>query len=145
MIQEIDLKLKRLLLNLDVKEDILNPDLEPNPKLVHVCPEQYQGTLFGYPLYKSGFVSQNCDISFEPSKLVTIVYNFVNMEHVLDEDHVIQIIKQTIQTYPGVTIKIGTMLEIKTVFFFNFEKTLALFSFQPQNFKFQDLVLTLNS
>ena len=112
MIQEIDLKLKRLLLNLDVKEDILNADLEPNPKLVHVCPEQYQGTLHGYPLYKSGFVTQNCDKSFEPSKLVTIVYNFVNMEHVLDEDHVIQIIKQTIQTYPGVTIKIGTVLQI---------------------------------
>ena len=129
MIQEIDLKLKRLLLNLDVKEDILNPDLEPNSKLVHVCPEQYQGTLFGYPLYKSGFVSQNCDISFEPSKLVTIVYNFVNMEHVLDEDHVIQIIKQTIQTYPGVTIKIGTLTANQNSLFEFFRKLMHFFHF----------------
>ena len=74
--------------------------IESTPKLIHVCPEQYQGTLSGYPLYKSGFVTvENCDqekTKFDASKIVTIVYNFVNVEHVLSEDQVTQIIDQTI-------------------------------------------------
>ena len=56
VVQEIDLKIKRLLLNFDVKEDAIIGD-NIKSKLINVCPEQYKGTLSGYPLYKSGFVT----------------------------------------------------------------------------------------
>ena len=90
--------------------------IESTPKLIHVCPEQYQGTLSGYPLYKSGFVTvENCDqekTKFDASKIVTIVYNFVNVEHILSEDQVTQIIDQTISIYPGIKIKVATGYKI---------------------------------
>ena len=124
-IRKIDLKIKRLLLNFDVKEEAIssennNIEIESIPKLIHVCPEQYQGTLSGYPLYKSGgYVTQeNCDQEkpFDASKIVTIVYNFVNVEHVLSEDHVTQIIDQTITIYPGIKIKVATGYKITQKF-----------------------------
>ena len=90
--------------------------IESTPKLIHVCPEQYQGTLSGYPLYKSGFVTvENCDqekTKFDASKIVTIVYNFVNVEHILSEDQVNEIIDQTISIYPGIKIKVATGYKI---------------------------------
>ena len=53
--------------------------IESTPKLTHVCPEQYQGTLSGYPLYKSGYVTQeNCDQDkpkFDASKIGVKVRN----------------------------------------------------------------------
>ena len=62
---------------------------------------------------------ENCDqekTKFDASKIVTIVYNFVNVEHVLSEDHVTQIIDQTITIYPGIKIKVATGYKITQKF-----------------------------
>ena len=58
---------------------------------------------------------ENCDqekTKFDASKIVTIVYNFVNVEHILSEDQVTQIIDQTISIYPGIKIKVATGYKI---------------------------------
>lgn len=79
---------------------------------IHVCPEEYHGTLAGYPLYKTGFKAQNCSItSIEWSKLVTVIYNFMDGQN--SETVVMNIINQTLVSYPGIKIRMASKLDIQ--------------------------------
>ena len=80
---------------------------------INVCPEQFRGTTFGYPLYKSGFVVENCDYATNMSQLVTIIYDFVNIPELsMSEQNISNVINQTLSTYPGVKLKIATTLKM---------------------------------
>ena len=80
---------------------------------INVCPEQFRGTTFGYPLYDSGFVTENCDFAKNMSQLVTIIYDFVSVpEHLMSEQNITNVINQTLFTYPGVKLKIATTLKM---------------------------------
>ena len=82
---------------------------------INVCPEQFRGTTFGYPLYDSGFVTENCDFAKNMSQLVTIIYDFVSVpEHLMSEQNITNVINQTLFTYPGVKLKIATTLKISS-------------------------------
>ena len=85
---------------------------DDNDKKTSVCPEHFKGTLAGYPLYKTGFVTEACEHARADRDLVTIVFNYVNLEQQVDEQTVIQIVNETMQTYPGVRIKIATHYKI---------------------------------
>ena len=80
---------------------------------INVCPEQFRGTTFGYPLYDFGFVTENCDFAKNMSQLVTIIYDFVSVPgHLMSEQNITNVINQTLFTYPGVKLKIATTLKI---------------------------------
>ena len=72
----------------------------------------FLGTTFGYPLYKTGFKTQNCEIKPDLGDLVTIIFNFVPYEYLLSEQNVSEIVKQTVETYPGVRIKVASNLQV---------------------------------
>lgn len=109
------------LLNMFEYENDQEEDVDPGGSLerqdpVHVCTDEFHGTLAGYPLYKTGFRSQNCSKVINWSKLVTVVYNLMDEK---DETVMKQIVNQTLVTYPGIRIRMASQANFETVETFN--------------------------
>ena len=106
LVQDLNLHLERILANFESKG--LKDKMFEFDKLKTVCPETFQGTTYGYPLYKSGFTIGNCRQPYKIQDLVTILYNFVAIENVLSDVDVTNLVNMTLVSHPGVKIKLAT-------------------------------------
>ena len=124
VVKNIDERLQRLLVMFDFKPEdgassssstLLEDSSLERQDPINVCPETFKGTTFGYPLYQSGFMTESCDFARNISKLVTIVFDFITVpEHSMSEQNVSELINQTMNTYPGVRLKIATKYKLSS-------------------------------
>ena len=112
-LRNVDERIQRLLVMFDYKDEMKNANLDrQNP--LHVCPEIFKGTLHGYPLYKKGFVTQNCDLNkLKMSSLVTVVFS-------KSSKNLSKLVNQTVLKYPDIAIKTSkdSLTDIETPFVF---------------------------
>ena len=118
VLKMIDTQLHRLQLTFESGDsDLEMSDLGSKSSAKNVCDEKYLGTTHGYPLYKSGFVTDKMGCQ-NPERqkiedLVTILLNFVPYEeYELTSQNVTEIIGQITDLVPNVKVKIATRLEL---------------------------------
>jgi len=83
----------------DIDINFMNITKRPIQKSDHVCPEVYKGSLFGYHLYNTGFVVQNCSNGKPINELITIVL-LLNKQQTFDVNILLRSIKDTTYNIP---------------------------------------------
>ena len=127
IVRNIDERLQRLLILFDFKDDEISEEMLDRKESENICPEKFQGTTFGYPLYKDGFKTEVCDYSRTIEELVTIVYDFTEY----DNEVLKEIINQTVILHRKVPVKVITTSENLEISNFDNVQVFSL----PKNFK----------
>ena len=98
VVHRLDNKLQPILTNESVNE----------AGSVDVCPENYQGSKSGYPLYaKKGWYTTNCTNAKPIRSVISILVNTVAFSKE-DENHVENVLKGIAETYPTVQVHLAT-------------------------------------
>ena len=82
-----------------------------------VCPEEYKGSIHGYPFYRKGFETEKCSLTSNMKDLVTLIFDEVVIPRTTGDDkpsvngtgyvsRLFSILQSANQLFPGITMHV---------------------------------------